>query len=171
VIVNALEAVCPSASVAVIVKLLVVVSVDPVSVPVIVAEPTPVFKVAPPGNVPDVLAKLTASVAVKVKLKVPPFATVPREPDPVTHAGASDIVKSAVAVRAAKPSLFSNLIKYVPSTATVKLATTVVVFVNVTLSATTMAPVEEFCASTAGGDELSLKFVPVSVILDLQILL
>ena len=110
-IVNALEAVCPSASVAVTVKLLVVVCVDPVSVPVIVAEPTPVFKVAPPGNAPDVTAKLTASVAVKVKLKVPPFATVPKEPDPVTHAGASDIVNNAVAVRAAKPSLFSNLKK------------------------------------------------------------
>ena len=118
----------------------------------------------PPGKLPDDLAKLVAFVAATVKLTLPAAATVPRLPAEVVHAGASDTVSKAVPDLQAIPSLFSNLKKYVPSTGKVNVATTVVAFVNDTESAVTIAPVDALIASTKGGVELSLKFVPVSVI-------
>ena len=51
--------------------------------------PVLVFKLAPPGSAPDCTAKLVALVAATVKLIVPPFATVPKLPAAVVHAGAS----------------------------------------------------------------------------------
>ena len=136
-----------------------VVPVDPVSVPVIA--PVLVFKLAPPGSAPDCTAKLVASVAATVKFIVPPFATVPKFPAAVVHAGASDTVNNAEADLAARPSLFSTLKKYVPSTGNVKFAVIEVALVNVTEFAVTIAPEDELIASTVGGVELSLKFVPV----------
>jgi hypothetical protein len=121
--------------------------------------------VTPPGKLPDVLAKLVAFVAATVKLTLPAAATVPRLPAAVVHAGASDTVSNALPDLHAIPSLFSNLKKYVPSTGNVKFATTVVAFVNDTEFAVTIAPVDALIASTKGGVELSLKFVPVSVTL------
>ena len=158
-IVNCLSAVWPSASVARIVNVYVVVAVDPDSVPDI----TPVLELilTPPGKVPDVLAKLVAFVAATVKLIVPKAATVPKFPAAVVHAGASDTVNKAVPDLHAIPSLFSSLKKYVPSTGRVKFAVTEVALVNVTELAVTMAPVDALIASTKGGVELSLKFVPV----------
>tara|TARA_R100001440_G_scaffold6365_1_gene13138 strand:- start:19 stop:552 length:534 start_codon:yes stop_codon:yes gene_type:complete len=137
----------------------VVVPVDPVSVPVIA--PVLVFKLAPPGSAPDCTAKLVAFVAATVKLIVPKAATVPKFPAAVVHAGASDTVNNAEADLHAIPSLFSNLKKYVPSTGNVKFAVTEVALENVTEFADTIAPVDELIASTKGGVELSLKFVPV----------
>ena len=125
--------------------------------------PVLVFKLAPPGSAPDCTAKLVAFVAATVKLIVPPFETVPKLPAEVVHAGASDTVSKAVPDLHAIPSLFSSLKKYVPSTDIVNVATTVVAFVNDTESAVTIAPVDELIASTKGGVELSLKFVPVIV--------
>jgi hypothetical protein len=144
------------------VNVYVVVCVDPDSVPDI----TPVLEliVTPPGKLPDVLAKLVAFVAATVKLTLPKAATVPKLPAEVVHAGASDTVSKAVPDLHAIPSLFSSLKKYVPSTGKVNVATTVVAFVNDTESAVTIAPVDELIASTKGGVELSLKFVPVIVI-------
>ena len=138
-----------------------VVPVDPVSVPVIA--PVLVFKLAPPGSAPDCTAKLVAFVAATVKLIVPKAATVPKFPAAVVHAGASDTVNTAEADLHAIPSLFSSLKKYVPSTGKVKFAVTEVALENVTEFAVTIAPVDELIASTKGGIELSLKFVPVSV--------
>jgi len=123
------------------------------------------FKLAPPGSDPDCTAKLVALVAATVKLIVPPLETVPKLPAEVVHTGASDTVSRAVPDLHAIPSLFSSLKKYVPSTGKVKFATTVVAFVNDTEFAVTIAPVDELIASTKGGVELSLKFVPVSVTL------
>ena len=48
-----------------------------------------------------------------------------------------------------------------PSTGKVKFAVTDVALVNVTEFAVTIAPVDALIASTKGGVELSLKFVPV----------
>jgi hypothetical protein len=135
--------------------------VDPVSVPVIA--PVLAFKLAPPGIDPDCTAKLVAFVAATVKLIVPAADTVPKLPAEVVHAGASDTVSRAVPDLHAIPSLFSSLKKYVPSTDIVNVATTVVAFVNDTESAVTIAPVDALIASTKGGVELSLKFVPVIV--------
>ena len=137
----------------------VVVCVDPDSVPDI----TPVLEliVTPPGKLPDVLAKLVAFVAATVKLTLPAAATVPKLPAAVVHAGASDTVNNAEADLAARPSLFSTLKKYVPSTGNVKFAVIEVALENVTEFAVTIAPVDELIASTVGGVELSLKFVPV----------
>ena len=84
---------------------------EPVSVPVIVAEPTPVFNVAPPGSVPVVFAKLVASVQVNVKLIVPPPATDPKDPEPVTQAGPGETVKIAEADVTVPPSGLMTLIK------------------------------------------------------------
>ena len=123
------------------------------------------FKLTLPGKLPDVLEKLVASVAATVKLTLPPFATVPKLPAAVVHAGASDTVNIAEADLHAIPSLFSNLKKYVPSTGKVKFAVTDVALENVTEFAVTIAPVDELIASTKGGVELSLKFVPVITIL------
>ena len=52
-----------------------------------------------------------------------------------------------------------------PSTGKVKFAVTEVALVNVTEFAVTIAPVDELIASTKGGVELSLKFVPVITML------
>ena len=117
----------------------------------------------PPGNVPETLAKLVAFVAATVKFTEPPAATDPKDPEPVVQAGASDTVNKALADLHAIPSLFSNLIKYVPSTGNVKFAVTEVALPNVTEFAVTIAPVDELIASTKGGVELSLKLVPVIV--------
>ena len=123
------------------------------------------FKLAPPGSAPDCTAKVVAFVAATVKLIVPPADTVPKLPADVVHAGASDTVSKAVPDLHAIPSLFSSLKKYVPSTGKVKFAVTEVALVNVTEFAVTIAPVDELIASTKGGVELSLKFVPVITIL------
>ena len=139
-----------------------VVAVDPDSVPDITPE---LFILAPPGSDPDCTAKLVAFVAATVKLIVPKAATVPKLPAEVVHAGASDMVNIAEADLHAIPSLFSNLKKYVPSTGKVKFAVTDVALVNVTEFAVTIAPVDALIASTKGGVELSLKFVPVITIL------
>ena len=136
-----------------------VVAVDPVSVPVIA--PVLEFKLAPPGSDPDCTAKLVASVAATVKFIVPAALTVPKLPAAVVHAGASETVSKADADLHARPSLFSNLKKYVPSTGKVKFAVTEVALVNVTEFAVTIAPVDELIASTKGGVELSLNPVPV----------
>ena len=117
--------------------------------------PVLVFKLAPPGSAPDCTAKVVAFVAATVKLIVPPFATVPKDPALVVHAGASDTVNNADPDLHAIPSLFSNLKKYVPSTGNVKFAVTEVALVNVTEFAVTIAPVDELIASTKGGVELS----------------
>ena len=140
----------------------VVVCVDPDSVPDITPE---LLIVTPPGKLPDTFAKLVAFVAATVKLTDPPFATVPKLPADVVHAGASDTVSKAVPDLHAIPSLFSNRKKYVPSTGKVKFAVTEVALEKVTEFAVTIAPVDELIASTKGGVELSLKFVPVITIL------
>ena len=119
----------------------------------------------PPGKVPDVLAKLVAFVAATVKLIESPADTVPKLPAPVVHVGKSDTVNIAEADLHAIPSLFSILIKYVPSTGNVKFAVIEVALVNVTEFAVTIAPLDELIASTKGGVELSLKFVPVITML------
>ena len=139
-----------------------VVAVDPDSLPDIKPE---LLIVTPPGKLPDTFAKLVAFVAATVKLTDPAASTVPKDPALVVHAGASDTVSKAVPDLHAIPSLFSNLKKYVPSTGKVKFAVTEVALVNVTEFAVTIAPVDELIASTKGGVELSLKFVPVITIL------
>jgi hypothetical protein len=126
-----------------------------------VIAPVLVFKLAPPGSDPDCTAKVVAFVAATVKLIVPAADTVPKLPAAVVHAGASDTVNNAEADLHAIPSLFSSLKKYVPSTGKVRFAVTDVALVNVTEFAVTIAPVDELIASTKGGVELSLKFVPV----------
>ena len=135
-----------------------VVAVDPDSVPDITPE---LLIVTPPGKLPDVLAKLVAFVAATVKFTDPAASAVPKFPAAVVHAGASDTVNNAEADLAARPSLFSALKKYVPSTGNVKFAVREVALVNVTEFAVTIAPLDELIASTFGGVELSLKFVPV----------
>jgi hypothetical protein len=128
----------------------VVVAVDPVSVPVIA--PVDVFKLPPPGSDPDCIAKLVALVAATVKLIVPVADTVPKLPAAVVHAGASETVSKADPDLTARPSLFSILKKYVPSTGSVKFAVIEVALVNVTEFAVTIAPVDELIASTKGTD-------------------
>ena len=106
----------------------------------------------------------TESVAVRLIVpKLPPALNVPSDPAFVVHAGASDTVSKAVDDLVANPSLFSTRKKYVASTAIVKVATISVALVNDTLSAVIIAPDDECIASTKGGVELSLKFVPVIV--------
>ena len=110
VIVNALAAVCPSASVAVTVNESVAAALCCVCVPVIVQLPTPVVNVRGVAIAPDVIAKEVALVAYKVCVGIAePPAKVPKDPDAVVHVGASLTVKAAVAVLTAKPSLFSPL--------------------------------------------------------------
>ena len=96
-IVNALSAVCPSASVARTVKLNNVSEEIPLdTVPVIVAEPTPVFNDKPVGKVPEVFVKDVASVAVIVIVEiVSPALNEPNDPAAVCHAGASETVSTA----------------------------------------------------------------------------
>jgi hypothetical protein len=86
--------------------------VAPDSVPVIVDEPLPEFKLNPPGNAPEVIAIDVEFVAVKVIVPTfAPDANEPSEPADVCHAGASETVSNAVELRTALPSLFSTLIK------------------------------------------------------------
>ena len=109
---KALSAVCPSASVALMVKLYVVSEVAPDSVPVIVEEPLPEFKLNPPGKEPDWIAIQVELVAVRVSVPTDsPPPKLPKLPAAVTHAGASETVRIAVPLRTALPSLFSTLIK------------------------------------------------------------
>tara|TARA_Y100001937_G_scaffold49189_1_gene68560 strand:+ start:1508 stop:1894 length:387 start_codon:yes stop_codon:yes gene_type:complete len=128
----------------------VVSEVDPDSVPVIA--PVLEFKLAPPGSDPDCKAKLVALVAATVKLIVPKAATDPRLPDAVVHVGKSETVSKADPDLTARPSLFSILIKYVPSTESVKFAVIEVALVNVTELAVVIAPVDALIASTKGTD-------------------
>ena len=109
VILKALSAVWPSASVARIVKLYVVSVVAPLSVPDIT--PVPEFKETPPGKVPDVFEKDVAPVAATVYEIEVPEAFVPKDPADVVHAGASETVSKAEPDLTALPSLFSTLIK------------------------------------------------------------
>jgi hypothetical protein len=97
VIVNARSAVWPCASVARTVKLNVVSELIPAeTVPVIVAEPVPVFNVSPVVRVPDCIAKDVAFVAVIVIVEiVSPGPNVPNDPAEVCHAGASETVNTA----------------------------------------------------------------------------
>ena len=95
-----------------------------------------------------------AATVATVPEKFP--AIVPNEPAAVVQPGASDTVKSADPVLAALPSLFSTLIKYVPSTAIVKFAVMDVALENETELATVTAPLEAI-ASTCGIDT---KLVP-----------
>ena len=85
--------------------------VAPDSVPVNVDVPAALFNVIPPGKAPVCTAMETESVAVKfiVPILSPP-ENEPNEPDPVTHAGTSETVKSDVPYLTDKPSLFSILI-------------------------------------------------------------
>ena len=83
-------------------KVNVVVCVDPDSVPDIT--PVPALILTPPGKLPDVLAKLVAFVAATVKLTDQPFATVPKLPDEVVHAGKSETVSKAEELITALPS-------------------------------------------------------------------
>ena len=109
VILKALSAVWPSASVARIVKLYVVSAVAPLSVPDIT--PDEVFKDVPPGSDPDCNAKLVAFVAATVYEIEDPAAFDPKDPADVVHAGASETVNNAEDDLTALPSLFSTLIK------------------------------------------------------------
>ena len=128
---------------AVTVKLSVAADVWAVCVPVIVALPTPLVKVNPAVNVPLVTANEVASVAVKVIVDIAePPAKLPKLPAEVTHAGASETVSKAEELLTALPSLFSILIKYVPSTGKVNVATIWLAEVNVILSAAVIAPLE-----------------------------
>ena len=89
------------------------------------------------------LSPVAATVAT-VPEKLP--AMVPREPAPVVHVGASDTVNIAELDLPALPSLFSALIKYVPSTGKVKFAVTDVALVKVTVFAEIIDPVEEIAS-------------------------
>jgi hypothetical protein len=90
-------------------------------VPVIA--PVELFKLNPPGNAPDVIEYVTAlsDVALTVNEPALPAATEPKEPAAVDQVGASETVSKAVELLTAKPSGFSTLIKYVPSTVSVAL--------------------------------------------------
>ena len=130
------------------VKLYVVVEEVPDSVPVIVADPAPVFKDNPPGKAPDVIANDTAFVAeIVIVPTLAPALKVPSVPALVVQPGTSDTVSKADPVRTALPSLFSSLIKYVPSTGKVKFAVTDVALEKLTELAAMLEPVE-FIAST-----------------------
>jgi hypothetical protein len=95
VIVNALSAVCPSASVALIVNEYCVSLVAPDSVPVNVDVPLALLSVIPPGKVPDTFAIETELVAVKfIVPKLEAAAKDPKDPADVVQAGASETVKT-----------------------------------------------------------------------------
>ena len=53
-----------------------------------------VFKVTPPGKVPDVFEKEVAPVAATVYETKVPAAFDPKDPADVVHAGASETVKT-----------------------------------------------------------------------------
>ena len=109
---NALSAVCPSASVAVTVKLEVAAAVYCVWVPVIVQLPVPLVNVNPVAGGLGEQVKDTASVQVNVWVEIAEFpAKLPKEPLAVTHVGLSETVNIAVPLLTALPSGFSTLIK------------------------------------------------------------
>ena len=89
-----------------------------------------------------------------------PAALDPNDPAAVVQLGASETVNIALDDLTALPSLFSTLIKYVPSVAKVNCAAIEVELVKVTESACVITPVE-LIASTIGADT---KLVPVIVI-------
>ena len=151
VILKALSAVCASASVALNVKLYVVSLVGLGAVPVIapVDELSVKFMVlagVSESLVRTLVVSLNATVesdeASTSKDTESPAAILPRLPADVDHVGASDTVSNADELRAANPSGFSTLIKYVPSVPIVKFATTVVALVNETEFGVKIAPVE-----------------------------
>ena len=96
-IVNCRSAVCACASVARTVNVNVVSELIPAeTVPVIVAEPTPVFNDKPVVKDPDCIAKDVALVAVIVIVEiVSPGLKLPKDPAEVCHAGASETVSTA----------------------------------------------------------------------------
>ena len=102
----------------------------------------------------NVLSPVAATVAT-VPEKFP--AIVPNDPAPVVQVGASDTVSKALELLPALPSLFSTLIKYVPSVGKVKFAVIDVALVKVTVFAGVIDPLEPI-ASTCGMDT---KFCPV----------
>ena len=110
-------------------------------------------------NTDVVSLKVTVSPEAATVATVPEKfpAIVPNEPAAVVQPGASDTVKSADELLAALPSLFSTLMKYVPSTAIVKFAVMDVALENETELAMVTAPLEAI-ASTCGIDT---KLVPV----------
>ena len=110
-------------------------------------------------NTDVVSLKVTVSPEAATVATVPEKfpCIVPNEPADVVQPGASDTVKSADELLTALPSLFSILIKYVPSVAKVKFAVMDVALVNETELAMVTAPVE-LIASTCGTDT---KLVPV----------
>ena len=97
--------------------------------------PVDVFKDKPPGNAPEAIEYVTAlsDVAAIAKLAVPPAAKEPIEPEAVLQVGASETVSKAVELLPAKPSGFSTLTKYVPSTANVALTVNCVALFLVTV--------------------------------------
>ena len=96
-----------------------------------------------------------ATTVATVPEKFP--AIVPNDPALVVHVGASDTVSKALELLPALPSLFSTLIKYVPSVGKVKFAVIDVALVYVTVFAAVIDPLEPI-ASTCGMDT---KFCPV----------
>ena len=88
-------------------------------------------------------ATVLSDVAATDKFTASPAAILPKLPAEVVQVGASETVSIAVDDLPARPFGFSTLTKYVPSVGIVKLATRVVVFVNETVSALIIAPVED----------------------------
>ena len=105
-------------------------------------------------------AIVLSPVAATVKFTAVPSATEPRLPAAVVHVGASDTVRIAEDDRPALPSVFSTLIKYVPSVEIVKFATNVVELVNDTVSAVIILPFVPTASTLAPVK----KLVPVIVI-------
>ena len=119
-------------------------------------------KDSPPGNVPDVLLKLTAEseLAVIATLIDAPPLKVPNVPAAVEKLGACEIVRSALVERVASPESFSILIKYVPAVAVTFIVTLVALF-KVTLLGVIIAP----AVLTNSKIVVALNPVPVTVML------
>ena len=94
-------------------------------------------------------ATVLSLVAATDKLTLAPAATLPRLPALVLHVGASDTVSIADELRAAKPSGFSTLIKYVPSVGNVTLTVSCVAESLVILFGNVITP-DELINSTLG---------------------
>ena len=92
----------------------------------------------------NVLSPVAATVAT-VPEKFP--AIVPNDPALVVHVGASDTVSKALELLPALPSLFSTLIKYVPSVGKVKFAVIDVALVYVTVLAAVIDPLEPIAST------------------------
>ena len=162
---NALSAVWLSASVARNVKLYVVSLVAAGAVPVIAPVDELSVKFIVLAGVFELLVKtlvvsLNATVesdeAPTSKDTDAPAATSPRLPADVLHVGASDTVSIADELRAARPSGFSTLIKYVPSVGKVALTVSCVAESLVMLFGKVITP-DELINSTCG---VITKFVP-----------